>query len=473
MPNFSIVVAAPFVVAIIIVVIFVGVHYILDNRAIYIGAFVGIAPIIPMIAAVITVVAYLLWVDLFPGQDGSASRLALLFGSLLALIGWLLFAIPYRRFAMPTRANPHAYNELLSQMIQLDARLQVLCPNGLPARAHSEQPSQDVTSVHVAEPTAAPSSAAQPEAATGTNGGARSTSSGGHLAAQPPAVVAQSGAVSTEDISEYECAACREACINRDWIAAQLGYRPGHNEIDQAQVRSRAGLRWITGTGYIQMWNMLHHAEEALFYIESTEEVIAEALYSELRLQDSKIINQDKLLAKLRRAVTVMNGNTRSYYLNEQPPNDTDANNSGNAGQQHSVGIDPQQERKARAVLNQVSRTINEFRDSRREGLVRARNQLRATVMITWLATYLIVVLLVTMNVPKDAQMAGSVFFMVAHRWGCSTACVLHRAWTRLWKRTTVSLTRGCCKAHSSQDWPPWVEWSSSPCCPSRRPFRR
>jgi len=63
------------------------------------------------------------------------------------------------------------------------------------------------------------------------------------------------------------------------------------------------GLCWLLATGYINMWKLMHHAEEALIEIEPIEAIINTAIHDELCLQDSNVSNSEVLLDKLRIAV--------------------------------------------------------------------------------------------------------------------------------------------------------------------------
>lgn len=65
------------------------------------------------------------------------------------------------------------------------------------------------------------------------------------------------------------------------------------------------------------------------------------------------------------------------------------------------------------ARLRQIRRAVNEYRDERWDGLVRARNRLvRSAVMTAWTA-YGLLVLALALLVPRDSLAAGCVFFIV------------------------------------------------------------
>src|SRR5207248_1901671 len=86
-------------------------------------------------------------------------------------------------------------------------------------------------------------------------------------------------------------AAYRQAVAHREVIAAELGSTDG-------------ALRWITGTGYTNVWKSVHRLQEALIIFDTQEEVIAGALRDEWRLKGSAIEQVDEVLTTLRYALT-------------------------------------------------------------------------------------------------------------------------------------------------------------------------
>lgn len=63
--------------------------------------------------------------------------------------------------------------------------------------------------------------------------------------------------------------------------------------------------------------------------------------------------------------------------------------------------------------MRQIRRAVNEYRDERWDGLVRARNRLvRSAVMTAWTA-YGLLVLALALLVPRDSLAAGCDFFIV------------------------------------------------------------
>ena len=70
---------------------------------------------------------------------------------------------------------------------------------------------------------------------------------------------------------------------------------------------------WVLGNGYIELWDLINSAEEALITSAPFEKVIADAVYDEMRLNDSNITNSEEWANKLRLAVNDLDPNSVSY----------------------------------------------------------------------------------------------------------------------------------------------------------------
>jgi hypothetical protein len=171
----------------------------------------------------------------------------------------------------------------------------------------------------------------------------------------------------------------------------------------------RAGLlEWVMGTGYVRLWEQIHRLQESITLLGPPHRVIAGAIDDETRLLGSTIENRDLLLERLREAVRVLmaRAGVVSGYLPSialaapVPP--------------YSVN----DELVARTVLRDVRRAIDEFRDERRLGLVRARNQLMRTVLVTNVVLLAIFALAIEVGAPARALVAAAVFFLVGAMMG-------------------------------------------------------
>jgi hypothetical protein len=158
---------------------------------------------------------------------------------------------------------------------------------------------------------------------------------------------------------------------------------------------AQAGLPWFLGTGYIDAWRRLHAIDEAVLFIEPTPLVLLDAFSDEIRLQGSNIPQSQALLKRLRLAVLSLSEKA-AHYLSEAPPR----------GEASS-------ESEARAALVQVRLAITEFRDSRREGLVHARNRLFATVIFAGITGCVLLYVAILSGAPKSSIVAVSAFYLV------------------------------------------------------------
>ncbi len=150
-----------------------------------------------------------------------------------------------------------------------------------------------------------------------------------------------------------------------------------------------AGPRWVTAAGYISLWKRMHRAEEALIEIEPRTQVVADALYDEWRLQNSSMQHGADLAADLKPA---------RQYLEAVGPSATTSIAS---------------EAEARAVVRRVRFAIDDFRDQTWAAIVRARNLLYGTMIMTELFAFALLALAVIDHAPATGVVAGIVFFQV------------------------------------------------------------
>jgi hypothetical protein len=343
------------VIIVVAVIVVAGVVYLIyrfrpggSTSQLYPGAFSAmlwrLASLMPSVAAIITVFV-------FVAVSGPSSILglsppinALASGFIVGLVAWLLSAWRSMSYATPESANPKSYGELRGRFDRLDSRLCVTCP-------------VPITS--------------------------------------PP------------ESSMYE--ACAEAYAHRNAIARMLNVpvidlpsclRP----VEQGRA---AAIRWVSATGYIDLWTQLHRAEEALIAVEPVDLVLRGALTDELRLSGSKIVRSDDLLSNLRRAVAELDPGATIYL---KQPLTAPATSTSDC-------LDPST--RARTVLQEIRNVINEYRDQRWEGLVRTRNRLINADLVTSIVTYVALAFLIGYGVPKKSVFAAAIFFLVGAAVGC------------------------------------------------------
>jgi hypothetical protein len=188
--------------------------------------------------------------------------------------------------------------------------------------------------------------------------------------------------------------ACTEARDHRDYIACELGISTD----DQPRKKS-TGTKWVVGSGFIDIWRRLHDAEQGLFLVESPEQLVANGLYDELRLINSGIKNETDLLKRLRGVLSLLGGKKLLVDATDVP-DFTDADPGvAKAG--------------APLLLADVRQAINQFRDESREGVIRARNHLIWTGMITALLAFALLDLAVLYQTPVASIVGGGAFFLI------------------------------------------------------------
>jgi len=191
------------------------------------------------------------------------------------------------------------------------------------------------------------------------------------------------------------------------------------------------GPSWISATGYMSAWKLMHRIDEAFIEIEPVEAVIHNALHDEMSLQDSTLTNKDDLLNKLRRAVKVLDQGA-AIYLNQQPPQDQqpsqgdqpkhpdlqvipsamqNVDNPEENDSTFSNNIDSPTQ--ARTIIYEVRTTLHHFRDDRWDKLLRVRNQLMKMTLVTGLLLYALVGFAIMMNVGAEMLKTATILYFV------------------------------------------------------------
>jgi hypothetical protein len=168
----------------------------------------------------------------------------------------------------------------------------------------------------------------------------------------------------------------------------------------------RVGLEWTLGVGYVDLWRNAHRADEALFSAADGKSLVGGAVFDDLRLDGSQIAGASDLRQKLRIALPLLSPNAE-VFLNRPP---------ATPGEEPVVGDGPSCAA-ARGVLKIVRRTINEYRDDRRDGLVRVRNHLYGTIIFASVMAYTLLGVLMVGVVDdreewRTAIQAGTVFYL-------------------------------------------------------------
>ncbi len=144
-----------------------------------------------------------------------------------------------------------------------------------------------------------------------------------------------------------------------------------------------------------------------------TEEVIQQALYDESRLKDSNISDRNELISKLRMAVSDLSTESVKYL---SKTDDQDLHNPADA-QKQSQGSknisEISSQKQAQGVLKYIRQRINDFNDFRWEGVIRIRNQLIGTALITGIFTFVLLCIPIIQSVNISLIVSAVIFYLV------------------------------------------------------------
>ena len=191
------------------------------------------------------------------------------------------------------------------------------------------------------------------------------------------------------------CAACREAEAQCRLVAADL---------------KRNGLQWVMATGYDTQWRRLHRAEEALLEVEPRVTLANEALYDYQRLRGSGLDDFERLTSQMTWALRQLD---LADCVEAPAAGLATAGASPNGGNGKRGRVRPAPEARLRAVLREIRYAINDFRDRQTAGLIRARNRLLKTVVVTSLGSYLLLGLAIAAEAPRATVAAVAGCFLV------------------------------------------------------------
>ena len=188
---------------------------------------------------------------------------------------------------------------------------------------------------------------------------------------------------------------------------------------------TQKGISWILGTGYVNMWRLMHRVDEALIDIEPIEAVIHDALHDEISLQDATIENKDDLLNKLRRALKILDQGG-AVYLNQQVLQDDQTkppdHQATPSAKQNTVN--PKQNdglfsntinsaTQARSIIREVRFSLHQFRDDRWDMLLRFRTRLMNMILVTGLLLYVLVEFAIIMSIGAEMLKAAIILYFV------------------------------------------------------------
>lgn len=214
-------------------------------------------------------------------------------------------------------------------------------------------------------------------------------------------------------------------------------------EITEDLYESGRRLPWTLGYGYVNMWGMLHRAEEALVEVEPKEMVMRGAMHDKMAISGSQMSNRDELLAKLRFAAKKLDPSMLGLFKPlavPAPSEDSDdaqiqqlekdvqqiadhvgvklhrghAGSSSDSDGSTKPSHDGEDEARARLTLREVRRSLNDYRDHLWEGLLRARNNLLGVTFVTSVGTHILLcigILALPVNTASHATIIAAVSY--------------------------------------------------------------
>jgi hypothetical protein len=216
-------------------------------------------------------------------------------------------------------------------------------------------------------------------------------------------------------------------------------------ELGIGDGRDVPALRWTQANGYVAAWRRLHRVREELLTVVPRKEVVETAMLYRSRLKGSKIANADGLIRELELAILALDHTVKPYLDAERPPAATEVaakatapgagaggGTSGEAaastpassrmpwwrrilGCRPTAGPDAGAEDAAneRCVVRRIMRTIHDYRDRRRDGIVHSRNRLFATVIFAGITAYAVLGLALVQRVDRPLVAAGVAYYLI------------------------------------------------------------
>jgi hypothetical protein len=183
-----------------------------------------------------------------------------------------------------------------------------------------------------------------------------------------------------------------EACSRLEEVEKEL--------CDEAQ--KKPALRWALATGYSNLQRTLHRVDEMIVASQPDYAITGDALHDALSLSDSTMAEHDTLMTHLRTAMqTISARSSKSFFA---PPGASVA----------PPDAELPTAAEAREVLREIRFAVNDFRDNRVDGLIRARNRLLWVVLVVGITAYFALGLAMLCGVSNLSLASVSFLYLVA-----------------------------------------------------------
>ena len=402
-------------------------------------ALVAVVLPIPLLATFITVILYIVLGQQF-GLTGWLNWVALLSGLGLALVIWLIGAVFCRRSAMAQYSNKLSYDAIMQELRRLEVNYFTIEGNEPEETFDLEEHVEAAVTAGIVKV-----AATEETDVTGQTVGPVGTDEMA-VTVQPVEAV---GTVEANGATEPTQVSSDSGALKRAY-AALWGENEGETIEDCLKVH---GMQWVRSTGYIEIWNRLHVADQEMIALLPKETVEAEADYDLLRLDGSTIpnsqhwidgINKAKVtldrVDKQKKARKTHEDHTQQAAKEQQllgqalldlikaivtssklPLDDADVPKSFGPALfsiMKSAFSDPppqahQTEQQARADIRQARIAISTYVTNRWAGLIESRNRLIQTSFFASIFIYVLFVIAIIARVPESSLVAGLVFFFI------------------------------------------------------------
>ena len=338
-------------------------------------------------------VAVSISIALYVRDPFGSDRLAPVFGIAIAVLLGLLFYGGWMLKSTPPCSNPRQYGKLAHWCTVLDSHLSTWCD----------------------EPVTSASAGIDPRSAERACRGAimhRNFVATSLALSESPSTSQVVSLVRSGAATSSEAQPQQEGNRQHDLQAQESRERESSTGRRGGQTSKRIrGQRWLTGAGYVELWERLHRAEEDMFLVLPPEEIVAAGQYDELRLTGSTIANRQGLLYRLSIALEKLGG---SAYLTTEPQ----ARPEGSAllrGRMARTDSCPANDEviAARYALREIRFAINEYRDAQRDGLVRVRSNLCWTGTLTALVAFALFGLAMAFEAPITSIYGATAIYLV------------------------------------------------------------
>src|SRR5919204_4169414 len=173
-------------------------------------------------------------------------------------------------------------------------------------------------------------------------------------------------------------------------------------------------LRWTLAAGYLATRERLHRAREMLVELVPAPQAAEWAMEARARLGGSKIADAQGLAQELELAIAILDPALLPYLEADRPPRAAAAAPaSATAPAAPQTTVSAADVTAARLTVRRIMRVINEYRDSRREGIVRSRNRRFSTILFAGFTAFAVLALALVEEVERRWVAAAVTYYLI------------------------------------------------------------